>query len=148
MLTKSHEWWTRISVDGKKSKHSDSSYEKLLTVIVGSCYVHLHSNVQNEILRIRNEILGMKKIICIYFYLLFKYFNLGDNKYPSKQVVEIQNSKFINTGALGRLPTILFWNDPQRQLIMRIRRKEHIILMGDYGTGQLYMNHGKAGHAL
>ena len=52
---------------------------------------------------------------------------------------EIQNTKFINTGALGFLPTILFWNDPQRQLIMMIRRKEHIILMGDYGTGQLYI---------
>ena len=73
------------------------------------------------------------------YYLLDTYFNLGDNKYPTKQVVEIQNSKFINTGALGRLPTILFWNDPQRQLIMRIHRKEHIILMGDYGTGQLYI---------
>ena len=76
-------------------------------------------------------------------YLLDTFFNLGDNE----TIDEIQNSKFINTGALGRLSTILFWNDPQRQLIMRIRRKEHIILMGDYGTGQLYMNHGKAGHA-
>ena len=59
MLSKSDEWMTRISLDGKKG-NSDSSYEKLLTVIVGSYYVHLHSNVQTDILKIRNDIIGKK----------------------------------------------------------------------------------------
>ena len=73
-------------------------------------------------------------------YLIHNTFiNSGDNEHPNKQVVEIQYPKFNNTGALGSLPTILFWNDPQLQLIMRIHRKEHTILMGDYGTGQLYI---------
>ena len=30
---------------------------------------------------------------------------------------------------------ILFWNDPQRQIINQVENMEHTLLTGDYGTG-------------
>ena len=38
---------------------------------------------------------------------------------------------------LGAVPSILFWNDLQMELINNIRNMNHTLLMGDYGTGQL-----------
>ena len=36
---------------------------------------------------------------------------------------------------LGSVPSILFWNDQQTELIAIIRSMKHTLLMGDYGTG-------------
>ena len=36
---------------------------------------------------------------------------------------------------LGSVLNILFWNDPQRQIMKQVQNMEHTLLMGDYGTG-------------
>ena len=36
---------------------------------------------------------------------------------------------------LGSVPSILFWNDQQRQIYTRVTSMQHTLLMGDYGTG-------------
>ena len=36
---------------------------------------------------------------------------------------------------LGSVPSILFWNDQQRQIYTRVTSMKHTLLVGDYGTG-------------
>ena len=36
---------------------------------------------------------------------------------------------------LGSVPSILFWNDQQRQIYTRVTSMQHTLLVGDYGTG-------------
>ena len=39
---------------------------------------------------------------------------------------------------LGSVPSILFWNDQQRQIYTRVTSMQHTLLVGDYGTGLNY----------
>ena len=36
---------------------------------------------------------------------------------------------------LGSVPTILFWNDPQKHISTQVEKMQHTLLKGDYGTG-------------
>ena len=49
----------------------------------------------------------------------------------------LQASQFgdLKESPLGSVLNILFWNDPQRQIINQVENMEHTLLMGDYGTG-------------
>ena len=40
---------------------------------------------------------------------------------------------------LGSVPSILFWNDQQRQIYTRVTSMQHTLLVGDYGTGLNYI---------
>ena len=50
---------------------------------------------------------------------------------------KIQELKFgdLKDDPLGSVPSILFWNDQQRQIYTRVTSMKHTLLMGDYGTG-------------
>ena len=50
---------------------------------------------------------------------------------------KIQELKFgdLKDKPLGSVPSILFWNDQQRQIYTRVTSMQHTLLMGDYGTG-------------
>ena len=50
---------------------------------------------------------------------------------------ETQFSDLFNK-PLGSVPSIMFWNDQQMELINSIREMKHTLLIGDYGTGQLW----------
>ena len=41
----------------------------------------------------------------------------------------------IRENPLGSVLNILFWNDPQRQILTQVDNMENTLLMGDYGTG-------------
>ena len=41
----------------------------------------------------------------------------------------------IRENPLGSVPTILFYNDPQRQVYKQVVNMRNTLLMGDYGTG-------------
>ena len=41
----------------------------------------------------------------------------------------------LKNGPLGSVPSILFWNDLQKQIYMGVTSMKHTLLMGDYGTG-------------
>ena len=49
----------------------------------------------------------------------------------------IQELKFgdLKDEPLGSVPSILFWNDQQRQIYTRVTSMQHTLLVGDYGTG-------------
>ena len=49
----------------------------------------------------------------------------------------LQELKFgdLRDEPLGSVPSILFWNDQQRQIYTRVTRMKHTLLVGDYGTG-------------
>ena len=36
---------------------------------------------------------------------------------------------------LGSVPTILFWNDPQKHISTQVENMQPTLLKGDYGTG-------------
>ena len=44
----------------------------------------------------------------------------------------------LKGGPLGSVPSILFWNDQQRQIYTRVTCMQHALLVGDYGTGLNY----------
>ena len=52
----------------------------------------------------------------------------------------LENLQFgdLKDDPLGSVPSILFWNDPQRQIYTRVTSMKHTLLMGDYGTGLNY----------
>ena len=55
---------------------------------------------------------------------------------------KIQEPEFVDLkdGPLGSVPSILFWNDPQRQIYTRVTSMKHTLLVGDFGTGLIYFN--------
>ena len=50
---------------------------------------------------------------------------------------KIQELKFgdLKDEPLGSVPSILFWNDQQRQIYTRVTSMQHTLLVGEYGTG-------------
>ena len=50
----------------------------------------------------------------------------------------VENLQFVELkdDPLGSVPSILFWNDQQRQIYTRVTNLQHTLLMGDYGTGK------------
>ena len=52
----------------------------------------------------------------------------------------IENTTFdkLKGKSLGCPSNILFWNDQQKYLSSRIEKMEHTLLMGDYGTGDIF----------
>ena len=52
----------------------------------------------------------------------------------------IENPTFdmLKEKSLGCLSNILFWNDQQKHVSSRIEKMEHTLLMGDYGTGDIF----------
>ena len=53
----------------------------------------------------------------------------GDIGHQAPQFVDLKESP------LGSVLNILFWNDPQRQILTHVDKLEHTMLIGDYGTG-------------
>lgn len=53
----------------------------------------------------------------------------------------IENITFneLKGKSLGCPSNILFWNDQQKHVLNRIEKMEHTLLMGDYGTGDWYL---------
>ena len=51
--------------------------------------------------------------------------------------MDLQDPKFsdLKDKPLGSLISIMFWNDPQRQIRTHVDNMEHTLLIGDYGTG-------------
>ena len=49
----------------------------------------------------------------------------------------IQEPEFVDLKdePLGSVPSILFWNDQQRQIYTQVTSMQHTLLVGDYGTG-------------
>ena len=49
----------------------------------------------------------------------------------------IQETQFsdLKDKPLGSVPSILFWNDEQKQISTQVEKMNHTLLMGDYGTG-------------
>ena len=41
----------------------------------------------------------------------------------------------IENKPLGSVPTILFWNNQQKQISTQVAKMKHTLLKGDYGTG-------------
>ena len=41
----------------------------------------------------------------------------------------------IKENPLGSVPSILFWNDQQKQISTQVQKMKHTLLTGDYGTG-------------
>ena len=41
----------------------------------------------------------------------------------------------IKEKPLGSVPSILFWNDEQKQISTQVEKMRHTLLKGDYGTG-------------
>ena len=41
----------------------------------------------------------------------------------------------IKENPLGSVPSIVFWNDEQKQISTQVEKMRHTLLMGDYGTG-------------
>ena len=41
----------------------------------------------------------------------------------------------IKDKPLGSVPTILFWNNQQKQISTQVEKMQHTLLKGDYGTG-------------
>ena len=62
---------------------------------------------------------------------LMKGLNIGGITQP--QFVDLKEE------SLGSVPNILFWNDHQRQIYTRVKKMEHTLLMGDYGTGLCFI---------
>ena len=53
----------------------------------------------------------------------------------------IENVTFgeLKGKSLGCPSNILFWNDKQKHISSRIEKMEHTLLVGDYGTGDLFV---------
>ena len=51
--------------------------------------------------------------------------------------MDLQDPKFVDLKEkpLGSVISIMFWNDPQRQIRSHVDNMEHTLLIGDYGTG-------------
>ena len=41
----------------------------------------------------------------------------------------------LKENPLGSVPSILFWNDQQKQISTQVEKMQHTLLKGDYGTG-------------
>ena len=41
----------------------------------------------------------------------------------------------IKENPLGSVPSIVFWNDEQKQISTQVEKMQHTLLKGDYGTG-------------
>ena len=53
-----------------------------------------------------------------------------------KIIIDIEPKFFdLKDEPLGSVPSILFWNDQQRQIYNRVTSMKHTLLVGDYGTG-------------
>ena len=52
----------------------------------------------------------------------------------------IENPTFdmLKEKSLGCPTNILFWNDQQKHVSSRIEKMEHTLLIGDYGTGDIF----------
>ena len=55
-----------------------------------------------------------------------------------QEPIEITTFDKLKEKSLGCLSNILFWNDQQQHVSSRIEKMEHTLLMGDYGTGDLF----------
>ena len=45
----------------------------------------------------------------------------------------------LKENPLGSVQNILFWNDQQKEIYTRVMKRQHSLLMGDYGTGRVAM---------
>ena len=52
----------------------------------------------------------------------------------------IENTTFdkLKEKSLGCPSNILFWNDQQKHVSSKVEKMEHTLLMGDYGTGDIF----------
>ena len=66
-----------------------------------------------------------------------KHPSLGNSSQWIEGEMDLQDQKFsdLKEKPLGSLISIMFWNDPQRQIRGHVDNMEHTLLIGDYGTG-------------
>ena len=62
---------------------------------------------------------------------------LGKSSQLTRVDIGLQSPQFVDLkeSPLGSVLNILFWNDPQRQILTQVDNMEHTLLTGDYGTG-------------
>ena len=118
-------------------------YEKLVSLIVGSYYVSFKQNYtvpsySQDIAKTRENI--SKNLKCKHFnfhtmhFILVEWAELGKIDEP----IETPTFDMLKEKSLGCLSNILFWNDQQKHVSSRIEKMEHTLLMGDYGTGDIF----------
>ena len=118
-------------------------YEKLVSLIVGSYYVSFKQNYtvpsySQDIAKTRENI--GKNLKCEHFnfhtmhFILVEWAELGKIDEP----IETPTFDMLKEKSLGCLSNILFWNDQQKHVSSRIENMEHTLLMGDYGTGDIF----------
>ena len=70
----------------------------------------------------------------ISFYILVEKAELGKNEEP----IETPTFDMLKEKSLGCPSKILFLNDQQKHVSSRIEKMENTLLMGDYGTGDIF----------
>ncbi len=98
------------------------SYRNLVSLIVGSHYI----SFQNPIYSPSKDIIQTNEMIT-------KNAKLTDSQKVPELRVKIGD---IKGKSLGKLENILFWNDHQMDLFNSLKRFNHTILAGDFGSGK------------
>ena len=78
------------------------------------------------------------QLIISHIFCLVKGHALAQKRENEEEIgSKIQELKFgdLKDEPLGSAPSILFWNDQQRQIYTRVTSMQHTLLVGDYGTG-------------
>ena len=121
-------------LDGLKMKigqtNQEESYRNLISLIVGSHYVSFQSQTYSP----SKDITQTREIIT-------KNAKLTDSQTLPDVRVKIAD---IRGQSLGRLESILFWNDEQMELVNSLKKFKHTILAGDYGSGKTVIAAGMA----
>jgi len=104
----------------------DTTYEKVLALFVGSYFVNTLDQVTP---RVKDADFINTRDNLVKEHDLAKWReNEGELKEP--EFVDLKDEP------LGSVPSILFWNDQQRQIYTQVTSMEHTLLVGDYGTGK------------
>ena len=107
---------------GQNQADQKDSYRNLISLIVGSHFV----SFENPIYSPSKDILQTNEIITKNAKLT------ASQKMPDLRVKLVD----IKGKSLGKLESILFWNDEQMELYKSLKKFKHTILAGDYGSGK------------
>ena len=117
---------------------SDTSYERILSVFVGSYYVNVQNLgkvpqkvVTEDLVKTRNALGNYLRIINNASSTLISLVKDDDDGLKEAEFSDLLDKP------LGSVPSIIFWSDQQVELINNITKMKHTLLMGDYGTGEL-----------
>ena len=128
MLTKAeiedsdYRWLDGLTMKICPANQEQDSYRNLISLIVGSHYVSFQSQTYSP----SKDIMQTKEIITKNAMLI------------ESQTLHDLRVKFsdLSGQSLGRLESILFWNDEQMEIVKSLKKFKHTILAGDYGSGK------------